>query len=139
MAKQHQYLDLFSPMIGAIKEKIRLYAVVLFGSRARGDAHGFSDHDIVVIADFKEKYHQRRDWVIRLAPLVSVDMFCFTPGEFHKLFNDLDLTAIDAIGEGIVLCGDDYIKPYKEKFEDMTARGLKKTDCLIIPPKRSRI
>jgi predicted nucleotidyltransferase len=124
-------------MINSIGERIRLHAVVLFGSRARGDAHEMSDYDLVIIADFKEPYNHRRDWVVRLAPMISVDLFCFTPVEFRKLFDDLNLTAIDAIGEGIVLAGEDFIRPYKEQYEDMTARGMRKTDCLIIPPREA--
>ena len=137
MAQRQKHLDLFGSMITSIGEKIKLHAVVLFGSRARGDAHDLSDYDLVIIADFKEPYNRRRDWVVRLAPMISVDLFCFTPADFQKLFNDLNLTAIDAVGEGIVLAGEDYIKPYKEQFEDMASRGMKKTDCLIIPPKEA--
>jgi len=132
---RQKHHELFDPMIASIGERVRLHTVVLFGSRARGDAHELSDYDLVIIADFKEPYNRRRDWVVDVAPMVSVDLFCFTPEEFHKLFDDLNLTAIDAVGEGIVLVGDDFMKPYKEQFEDMTARGLRKTDCLIIPPK----
>lgn len=124
-------------MIAAIEKRVPTYAVILFGSRARGDASEFSDYDLVIIADFKEPYYRRRDWVVRLAPMVSVDLFCFTPAEFRKLFDDLNLTAIDAIGEGVVLAGEAFIKPYKEQHEDMTARGMRKTDCLIIPPKEA--
>ncbi len=64
--------------------------------------------------------------------MVSVDLFCFTPEEFRKILADLNLTAIDPVGEGIVLSREEFIKPYKEQFEDMTARGMRKKDCMII-------
>ena len=134
MANREQYLDLFNSMITNIERKIRLQTIILFGSRARGDAHQYSDYDLVIIADFEEPYAKRRDWVVRLTPDVSVDLFCFTPDEFEQLFSDLNLTAIDAIGEGIVLVGNEFVAPFKERYAWMELHGMRKTDCLIIPP-----
>ena len=126
--------ELFGPFITNLKARVQVQAVILFGSRARGDAGQFSDYDLLIIADFKEPYQRRREWVIRLAPLVSIDLFCFTPAEFESLFNDLEITAIDAVGEGVVLFGEPFVEPFKAKHTDLVVRGMKKTDCVLLPP-----
>jgi len=89
--------DVFGGMISALQARVPLHAVILFGSHARGQAGPYSDYDIVIIADFEEKYLDRGRWVVQLAPPVPIDIFCYTPAEFEKMFNTYRLTAIDAI------------------------------------------
>ena len=127
-------LELFSEMIHKIQEKITLYAFILFGSRARGDAKFYSDFDIVIIGDFKMAYIERTKWVLWISPPVPIDVFCYTPEEFDKLFHSFQLTAIDAIGEGIVLYGEKFIDPYKSQYEKFLQHGMRKTSCTLIPP-----
>ena len=134
MANTDGYLELFGSMIENIKTRVTLNAVVLFGSRARGDAHEYSDYDILVIGSFTESIRKRRDWILNLAPFVSIDLFCFTPAEFTALFNDFNLTAIDAIGDGIVLFGEEFVVPFKIMHQDFVERGMKKTSCLLVHP-----
>nr|MDO8084428.1 nucleotidyltransferase domain-containing protein [Candidatus Sigynarchaeum springense] len=98
--------ELFGSMISAIQARINLKAVILFGSRVKGTAHAYSDYDLVMIGDFKEEHFSRLEWVIQLAPFVSVDIFCYTPEEFKSMFDEYRLTPIDAMGEGVVLFGD---------------------------------
>jgi predicted nucleotidyltransferase len=127
-------LALFSDMIQAVQKRTDLKAVILFGSRARGTPNKYSDYDLVLIGDFKEKFAERRDWVRKLAPLVSMDLFCYTPREFEQMFHSYRLTAIDAIGEGIVLHGEDFVAPFKQKYAEYVDRGMRKTSCALIPP-----
>jgi uncharacterized protein len=134
MVTQSELLELFNPMIDGIKERITLHAVVVFGSRARGDANTYSDYDVLIIGNFKESFRKRGDWVMRMTPDVSTDLFCLTHEEFATLFDDFNLTAIDAIGEGIVLVGEDFIAPFKARHEDHARKGMKKTSCLLIHP-----
>ncbi len=124
-------LALFDDMIREVKKRTDLKAVILFGSRARGTPNKYSDYDLVFIGDFKEKYADRRDWVRKLAPLVSMDLFCYTPSEFEQMFNSYRLTAI---GEGIVLLGEDFVAPFKQKYAEYVDRGMRKTSCALIPP-----
>ncbi len=134
MTQETPVQELFYEMIEKIKQRVTVKAVILFGSRARGDAHPHSDYDLVIIADFQEGYLQRLKWVIHLAPFISLNIFCYTPDEFENMFNSYHLTAIDSIGEGIVLFGEDFIQPYQIRYKELVRRGLKKLKCILIPP-----
>ncbi|MBN2153822.1 MAG: hypothetical protein JW839_20355 [Candidatus Lokiarchaeota archaeon] len=51
--------------------------------------------------------------------------------------NELDeyrLTPIDAVGEGVVLFGDEWVRPYKQRHAELVEHGMRKTDCALIPP-----
>ena len=134
MSKHREYADLFKDMIEKIQEKIELKALILFGSRGRGENTEFSDYDIFIIGNFSENYFQRVRNVLDFTPDVSVDVFCYTSEEFDEMFNSYKLIAIDAIGEGIVLFGEEFIRPYMEKHADFIRRGMKKLTCTLIPP-----
>lgn len=127
-------LALFTSMIEDVKKRIDLSAVILFGSYAKGTSNKFSDYDLVFIGDFKEDYFERRDWVRALAPFVSVDLFCYTPAEFEQMFTTYRLTAIDAIGEGVVLYGEEFVAPFVKRHLEFVKRGMRKTNCVLIPP-----
>ncbi|NVM54461.1 MAG: nucleotidyltransferase domain-containing protein [Candidatus Helarchaeota archaeon] len=126
--------ELFSDMIQKIRHKINLKAVILFGSRAKGDAKFYSDFDLVIIGDFQMPFLERIKWVLWQTPSVPVDVFCYTPKEFDKMFHSYHLTAIDAIGEGVVLFGKDFVKAYKKHYENFVKHGMRKTDCTLVPP-----
>ncbi|HUY00555.1 MAG TPA: nucleotidyltransferase domain-containing protein [Candidatus Deferrimicrobium sp.] len=126
--------ELFKDLIQKIQQKIKLHAVILFGSRAKGDAKFYSDFDLVIIGDFKIPFFERIKWVLWETPSVPVDVFCYTPEEFDKMFNSYHLTAIDAIGEGLVLFGQDFVQPYKIKYQEFVQHGMRKTECTLIPP-----
>jgi len=46
-------------VVERLRREFGAKAVVLFGSRARGDWKPWSDFDLLIIADFKEKYLDR--------------------------------------------------------------------------------
>jgi len=126
--------DLFREMIDKLEFELRVYVVILFGSRATGRSHPDSDYDLVVIADFKTGRFDRPKIILRIKPRVPIDIFCFTPEEFEKSFGDFDLTAIDAIGEGIVLYGEEFVKSYKEKYAKLVQAGMRKKKSVLILP-----
>ena len=134
MNSKAKFLKIFGKLIDEIKKRVPLKGVILFGSYARGTAHKFSDYDLVIIADFQEEYFDRSAWIIKIAPFVSIDLFCYTPEEFEMLFSSYNLTAIDAIGDGIILFGEDYVAPYRVRYTDFIRRGMQKTQCVLIPP-----
>ncbi|MBN1214473.1 MAG: nucleotidyltransferase domain-containing protein [Candidatus Lokiarchaeota archaeon] len=134
MKEISKFQELFKNMILNIEKRINLYAFIIFGSRARGNALYYSDFDILIIADFKEKYINRSKWVVQIAPEVPIDVFCYTPKEFKHLFHQYNLTTIDAIDEGIFLKGKDYLEEYIEKLSLFKQKGLKKKNHLLIPP-----
>lgn len=134
MSKKKELKDFFSEMIQTLDTKLNLHAFIIFGSQARGNALPYSDFDIVIVADFQEEYIYRSKWIVQIAPEVPIDLFCYTPEEFNRLFNQYNLTAIDAIDEGIFLRGEKFLEPYVKQLEEFKKRGMRKTDSLLIPP-----
>jgi predicted nucleotidyltransferase len=77
--------DAVDALIAALGE--RLVAAVLFGSRARGDMHSYSDWDILVIAEeLPERIFERHLYLKRILPVNSrsnVSLIARTPAEFE--------------------------------------------------------
>lgn len=75
--KLRETIDLIIKEYGPVKE------VILFGSRARGEADEYSDTDLIVIKDTRESF------VRRLANLpvlpIAADVFVYTPSEFETM------------------------------------------------------
>ncbi len=132
--KNYDYINVFQNMITAIQEHLPLYAVILFGSRARRTAVVDSDYDVIIIGGFTQKFIDRGVFIARFLPHLPLDIFCYTPEEFSDLFTSFNLTAIDGIGEGIVLFGQDFIHPYKVQYKKLIKQGMKKYKNVLFPP-----
>jgi len=78
--------------ISRVKERFQPKAVLLFGSRARGDHWKRSDYDIAVVSE-KFKDIDFRSRIIMVYELVekplNVDVLCYTPEEFEERKNEL--------------------------------------------------
>jgi predicted nucleotidyltransferase len=70
-----------------------IYAAILFGSRARGDALEDSDWDLIIISDeFKGMpFPERGSFFLRKVPLRRFDLLCYTKEEFSKKSNEIGL------------------------------------------------
>lgn len=79
--------------------------IILFGSRARGDAQPESDYDLLIIKDTADPVHSRALAAYRaLDPLpLSKDVLWFTPGEFVALSGGRNHVTARAQREGRVL------------------------------------
>ncbi len=126
--------DLFQNMIAELQKRIDLTGVILFGSQAKGSARPDSDYDVLVVGQFKEKFLDRGRWVVQLTPRVPIDIFCYTPDEFEDMFKTYHLTAMDAIGQGIPLYGEEFFNTYKSRYEEFVRQGLKRLKFALIPP-----
>lgn len=77
-----------SSFIKEIRLVFRGANIFLFGSRARGNPHEYSDYDLIVISDkFSETDFVDRGGVIRRktkTPLAA-DLLCYTPQEFEEI------------------------------------------------------
>ncbi len=86
-----------------LSKKIPIKKLILFGSRASGKTHEWSDFDIIVVSDnFKEKKTFERgigfyDYWNENYP---VDFICLTPKEFNTLKKRITLVR-QAVEEGI--------------------------------------
>jgi len=50
------------------------------------------------------------------------------------MFATYRLTPIDAKGKGLVLLGDEFVAPYKERYAEFVARGMRKSTSVLFPP-----
>lgn len=88
-----------------IVEQFRPQRIVLFGSRARGDARPDSDYDVVVELEIAES-EWKTEWAIRGAcrPLAcELDIHARAPGALERRRDDPGWLDYDMAREGIVL------------------------------------
>lgn len=72
-------------LAAALEECVPLDALVLFGSRARGDARPDSDWDVAVVsAAFEGHSPFRRGLLIEPCLRPRVELVCLTPGELLR-------------------------------------------------------
>ncbi|MGQ0796820.1 MAG: nucleotidyltransferase domain-containing protein [Methanobacteriota archaeon] len=86
-----------------IEARYEIKTMILFGSRARGSAHRFSDVDLILVSPrFRRKNIAARaaqlylEWDVDL----PVDFLCYTPEEFEGLSRRPSLVR-EALREGI--------------------------------------
>jgi predicted nucleotidyltransferase len=113
-------------IVSGLKEGLKkdLVAVVLFGSRARGEAHEGSDWDILVVArGLPERTLQRAISLKQMLPSAyrgEVSLLAKTPEEFTAGLPDLYL---DIALDGTVLCDDDgYMAKRLEFLRELIRR-----------------
>lgn len=86
-----------------LSREMPIKKIILFGSRAKGKVHKWSDFDLVIISDgFKGIKSFRRgsklyDYWKENYP---VDFLCYTPNEFNKLKKRITIVK-QAVEEGI--------------------------------------
>lgn len=110
-------------------EGIAPKCVILFGSVARGTDGEQSDLDLVVIGgDLPENIFKRIGRVNKLTRGIRTpaDIFPYTDVEFERMLDNLHVTALDCMYEGIPLHGKDYFDRLRPTFEAYMARGLRR-------------
>ena len=74
--------------------------IILFGSRARGDADAMSDVDLIVVYRTDKRFLDRLDELYSIWDLpVPVDMLAYTPEEFTAMLAH-SAFVVDAVREG---------------------------------------
>jgi len=116
-----RFRDEYCLVVQALEDAFgeRLKTVVVFGSRARGESHQESDHDIfVVVEDLLEDVLDRNYEVrLTLLPILdqlpgSISFVAKTPKEVEQNLTPL---LFDVYIEGICLYGDAYFQSYKQR------------------------
>ncbi len=82
--------------------------IILFGSMARGDADEYSDIDLIVIKDTKQRFVRRLVEITAFIPLdIGVDVLVYTPTELEAMLAEGNPFIEHALEEGKVV----YEKP----------------------------
>ena len=111
----------YQPIIQVLKQQFgpRLRSVVLFGSRARGEARPDSDHDLFVVIDQLPIEPVARQ---RLVRIVLLDILGELPGTVNfitktpeEVAANLTPLLLDICVDGICLFGEKYFEPYRQK------------------------
>jgi len=108
--------DCLRRFVEAVVSRWRTYAVVLYGSRARGDWMPWSDWDVIVVADFREPFLERLRALLELA-CPAVEPIGYTPEEFERGLLALNPTVISALVEGKALYGGDYLDAVRRRIK----------------------
>lgn len=134
--KNEELINYLKQFAKKMEEFYTLECVILFGSQARGDFKPYSDIDLIIVGDFKEKFIDRGKFFYEKHNYkVGLDAFCYKPQEFNKMFNKGTVSILDAIDEGICLLGPNFFNDYKEKLIKLKKIGLKKDPPVWILPK----
>lgn len=82
----------------------RARKVIAFGSVARGEADGWSDLDLIIIADTERHFFERfKDFSGLYDVWPRLDLLIYTPEEFERMLADENPLIVSAVGEGVVL------------------------------------
>ncbi|MEM0380062.1 MAG: nucleotidyltransferase domain-containing protein [Desulfurococcaceae archaeon] len=137
MSKTRSDYEELIKVVEKILSSFKTYAVILFGSRARGDYKPWSDYDILIIADFRDKYLDRIGNILELIDNtnLTIEPHPYTLKEAIEMLKKGNPIIVDAISEGIILYSREEFKELLKLYEELLRKGLKKSETsIIIPP-----
>ncbi|MEM1742063.1 MAG: nucleotidyltransferase domain-containing protein [Desulfurococcaceae archaeon] len=137
MSKTRSDYEELIKIVEKILSSFKTYAVILFGSRARGDYKPWSDYDILIIADFRDKYLDRIGNILELIDNtnLTIEPHPYTLKEAIEMLKKGNPIIVDAISEGIILYSREEFKELLKLYEELLRKGLKKSETsIIIPP-----
>jgi len=83
-----------------IRARRHVSTIILYGSFSRGDFHEGSDVDLIVVGDFRERFHKRAAAILDLTEL-PVEPICYTEEEFAELVRSANPFIQQALAEGV--------------------------------------
>ncbi|QOJ79247.1 nucleotidyltransferase domain-containing protein [Infirmifilum lucidum] len=123
-------------LVKLLVESLPVKAIILFGSRARGDWIPGSDYDLLIIADFKENYLARLRRVLEILKDVKlpVEPHPYTLEEALNMLSRGNPLIVDAMEEGRVLYSSSELDVLVGKYRELKERGLARTSTTIVVP-----
>jgi hypothetical protein len=100
--------DLASKLEDYVREIAKAFkpeAIILYGSRARGDFKPSSDYDVIVISGRLPAYEERWNQLCKYRSRIPLEPRGFTPKEFLEIIERCSPTALDSLYEGKILYG----------------------------------
>ena len=85
-----------------VRERCSVHKIIVFGSFTRKDLNEGSDIDIIIVGDFKDRFHKRIAAIMDLTDL-PIEPMCYTPEEFDRMVMDGNCFIEDALRDGVML------------------------------------
>jgi len=126
-------------VVERLRREFNVKAVILFGSRARGDWTPWSDFDLLIIADFREKYLDRVGRVLEVVGDTPLDIepHPYTLEEAAEMLRKCNPLMVDALEEGRVLHATGEYRMLLDIYEELRKKGLRRTETTIVMPSDS--
>lgn len=124
-AKWHEavasFLNRFHALYG-------LDCAILYGSMATGCYQEGSDIDLILISEgIPSDFWQRLKSVSLLyEPRVPIEALAYTSEEFHRMIEDMHVTALDATTQGIPLAGMEAFQKLCDHTAILKSQGLRR-------------
>ena len=128
--------ELLTEVVARLRSRFRVVAVILFGSRARGDWGLWSDYDLLIIGEFSKGFTERIREVLELVSDIPlpIEPLPYTLDEAINLLRRGSPTIYDALEEGRVLYADKSFEALKKLFEELKRKGVRKGYTSILVP-----
>jgi len=85
-----------------LRRKFSASKIIVFGSFARGDLNEGSDIDLIIVGDFKAKFHKRIQDVIGLTDL-PIEPLCYTEEEFRTMMANKNSFISEVMKDGVMI------------------------------------
>ncbi|HRR39975.1 MAG TPA: nucleotidyltransferase domain-containing protein [Syntrophales bacterium] len=85
-----------------LRRKYKVSEIIVFGSYARGDLNEGSDIDLLIVGDFKEKFHKRIASILGLTDL-PIEALCYTEEEFREMITNNRGFISEVLKEGVAI------------------------------------
>ncbi|ABN69870.1 DNA polymerase, beta domain protein region [Staphylothermus marinus F1] len=128
---------LLEKAVNRLVKVLNVKGIILFGSRARGDWMPWSDYDILIIADFKEKYLDRIKIILDIIgdiPL-NIEPHPYTLSEALDMLKRGNPIIVDALEEGKILYATNDLEEIIKEYDKLKKKGLKRTNTTILIPR----
>jgi len=114
-----KWIEKFKEVIPVL-QKINPSEIIIFGSRARGDAKEDSDIDVIVVSDYFKgiPFLKRMPMLLRMIDFEKhIDFLCYTKDEFERI-KDNSVIVSSALQEGIEITHLFHGSIYSQKGRD---------------------